>query len=571
MKQFWNEHKLCKLVQILWFFLFICRYTKSMKTLVSVYAGSPQKYAFEPVFAGKSAFDRLLKWIDSLSQIPQLHLHEGVIFTCPDYQKQIEDLVKNCSIPLKVLAGDFTTVSSFLSALDSCKGDCTSIVHSRYSCPFYDPELTKELFNFHHKYAAEYTFTEGWPEGLAPVVVNGSTVSILKTLSETKDFGSVGRDVFFDVIRSDINSFEVETLMAPEDMRQYRLDFSCHSKEGLVACARLFQVILEDSGPVESPEFAHALTANKLASEAIFVPSVLRTVPAFYNVQISAACPGTCSYCPYPKAYEAAFHHSPAEASEKNPQCFMKLEQFKALVPAMAELSGEAVVSLSLWGEPLAHPDFIGFVEAVLAQPGLSVLVETDGSLVTEELSQKIRSVVDSVSPRTNGHPAIMWIVSLDSQNQQMYQSMRGAGSPDWPISHEQAQKAFQILSKDFPGASYVQFVRTKTNEEQLEDFYRSRKDCGGLIIQKYDNFMNYMPDQQVTDLSPVVRNPCWHQRRDMVILVDGKVPLCREFLLAEGCGNVFSQSLKEIWQNGQSMPFMDECEQCDEYYTFNF
>ena len=159
----------------------------------------------------------------------------------------------------------------------------------------------------------------------------------------------------------------------------------------------------------------------------------------------------------------------------------------------------------------------------------------------------------------------------LDSQNQQMYQAMRGAGNANWPISYQQAQNAFQILSKDFPGASYVQFVRTKTNEEQLEDFYRSRKDCGGLIIQKYDNFLYCMPDQQVTDLSPVVRNPCWHQRRDMVILVDGRVPLCREFLFTEYCGNVFSQSLKEIWQKGQAMPFMDECEQCDEYYTFNF
>ena len=542
-----------------------------MKTLVSVYAGSPKNYAFEPLFNGQSAFARVVEWINYLSTQPEIQLHGGVIFTIPEYKDLMEEGAKQCQVPLTVLTGDFTSVSSFLAALDSHKGDCTTIIHSRYSCPFYDGQLTKELFNFHHKYAAEYTFAEGWPEGLAPVVVNGSTVSILKTLSETKDFGSVGRDVFFDVIRSDINSFEVETLMAPEDMRQYRLDFSCHSKEGQVACAKLFQVLLADSGPAESPEFAYALTANNLASKAIFVPSVLRTVPAFYNVQISAACPGTCSYCPYPKAYETAFHHSPAEAPEKNPQCFMKLEQFKALVPDMVELSGEAVVSLSLWGEPVAHPDFLGFVEAVLAQPGLSVLIETDGSLVTAELSQKIRSMMDLAPPRTNGHPAIMWIVSLDSQNQQMYQAMRGAGSESWPISHDKAQTAFQILHKDFPSASYVQFVRTKTNEEQLEDFYRSRKDCGGLIIQKYDNFLNSMPDQQVADLSPVMRNPCWHQRRDMVILVDGRVPLCREFLFTEYCGNVFSQSLKEVWQNGQSMPFMDECEKCDEYYTFNF
>lgn len=542
-----------------------------MKTLVSIYAGSPRDYGFEPLFAGKSAFDRVIEWINYLGSQSELHLHGGVVFTSPQYKERIESLAKGCAVPLQVLAGDFTSVKEFITALDSCRGTCTTIIHGRYSCPFYDGELTRELFDFHHKYAAEYTFAEGWPEGLAPVVINGSTVSILKTLVETRDYGSVGRDVFFDIIRSDINSFEVETLMAPEDMRQYRLDFSCHSKEGQVACLQVYQTLLSEFGSENTGEFKSALTANNLSSKAIFVPGVLRTVPAFYNVQISATCPGTCTYCPYPKAYQEVHKHPPFQAPEKNSSCFMKLEQFKPLVASMAELSGEAVVALSLWGEALAHPDFIGFVEAVLAHPGLSALIETDGSLVTAELSKRLAQLARAASPRTNSHPPVMWIVSMDSQNQQMYEKMRGTGQESWPISFAKAQEAFQILNQDFPGASYVQFVRTTVNEEQLEDFYRSRKDSGGLIIQKYDDFLGAMPQKQVTDLSPVLRNPCWHQRRDMVVLVDGGVPVCREFLLSGDCGNVFNQSLKEIWEKGRSMPFMEKCEDCDEYYTFNF
>ena len=206
-----------------------------------------------------------------------------------------------------------------------------------------------------------------------------------------------------------------------------------------------------------------------------------------------------------------------------------------------------------------------------MAHPGLSALIETDGSLVTAELSKRLAQLARAASPRTNSHPPVMWIVSMDSQNQQMYEKMRGTGQESWPISFAKAQEAFQILNQDFPGASYVQFVRTTVNEEQLEDFYRSRKDSGGLIIQKYDDFLGAMPQKQVTDLSPVLRNPCWHQRRDMVVLVDGGVPVCREFLLSGACGNVFNQSLKEIWEKGRSMPFMEKCEDCDEYYTFNF
>lgn len=542
-----------------------------MKTIVSVYAGSPRNYAFEPLFSGISAFARVVQWIDSLSLQRELHLERGVVFTAPECKEQVEALVGNCRIPVQVLSGDFTSVLSFLSALDSCRGDCTTIIHCRYSCPFYDAELTGELFRFHHKYAAEYTFAEGWPEGLAPVVVNGSTVAILKSLAEGRDFGLVGRDVFFDVIRDDINSFEVETLMASEDMRQYRLDFSCHSREGQLACLRIYQGLLSEFGPKDSPEFVRSLAADRLAAKAVFTPGVLRTVPAFYNVQISATCPGTCTYCPYPQVYQETFNHPPADAPHKNDACFMELEKFKPLVASMAELSGEAVVSLSLWGEPLAHPDFLGFVEVVLSHPGLSVLVETDGSLVTGGLSGKVRELAAAAPPRTNSYPPVIWIVSLDSQDQAMYERMRGVGKEGWPISFDRAQESFQILSRDFPGASYTQFVRTTDNEEQLEDFYRSRKDAGGLIIQKYDSFLDYLPDRQVTDLSPVLRNPCWHQRRDMVILVDGGVPACREFLLAGDCGNVFRQPLREIWEKGRNMPFMEQCEHCDEYYTFNF
>lgn len=537
-----------------------------MKTLVSVFAGSPRDYAFEPLFAGTSAFDRVIEWINALSSQDDLHLHQAVVFTTGEYIERIEAISKNCLVPVQVRSGDFTAVAAFISALESVRGDCDTIIHGRYSCPFYDPELTTELYRFHHRYAAEYTFAEGWPEGLAPVVVNGSTVPILKSLSETRDFGSVGRDVFFDIIRSDINSFEVETLMAPEDMRQYRLDFSCHSKEGQLSCLCIHQALLAQDGPQRQ-----AFSANNLAAKAVFTPGVLRTVPAFYNVQISATCPGTCTYCPYPRAYQQLFNHLPAEAPKKNEVCFMRLEQFRPLVASMAELSGEAVVSLSLWGEALAHPDFLGFVSAVLEHPGLSVLIETDGSLVTAELSRQVKALADSAVPRSNQHPPVMWIVSLDSQNQAMYERMRGSGTQEWPLSFARAQEAYQILNQDFPGASYAQFVRTKTNEDQLEDFYRSRKDSGGLIIQKYDSFLCFMPDQQVTDLSPVLRNPCWHLRRDMVILVDGGVPVCREFLLAGDCGNVFSQPLKEIWEKGRNMPFMEKCESCDEYYTFNF
>ena len=155
----------------------ICRYTKSMKTLVSVFAGSPRDYAFEPLFAGKSAFDRVIEWINDLSSQDDLHLHQAVVFTTGEYIERIEAISKNCLVPVQVCSGDFSSVAAFIAALESVRGDCDTIIHGRYSCPFYDPELTTELYQFHHRYAAEYTFAEGWPEGLAPVVVKPDMIS----------------------------------------------------------------------------------------------------------------------------------------------------------------------------------------------------------------------------------------------------------------------------------------------------------------------------------------------------------------------------------------------------------
>ena len=84
-----------------------------------------------------------------------------------------------------------------------------------------------------------------------------------------------------------------------------------------------------------------------------------------------------------------------------------------------------------------------------------------------------------------------------------------------------------------------------------------------------------------------------------MPVLIDGTVPLCREELTAlaalaglkeqdgeekqiaaecRSLGNVFTDSLENIWQNGEryyieqcKKNYTGICKNCDEYYTFNF
>jgi spiro-SPASM protein len=143
-----------------------------------------------------------------------------------------------------------------------------------------------------------------------------------------------------------------------------------------------------------------------------------------------------------------------------------------------------------------------------------------------------------------------------------------------------------------FPKDAYVQAVRTAGAEDDIERFYRSWKEAapGGaanIIIQKYDDFCGVLPKKQASDLSPISRRPCWHIMRDMPVLIDGTVPLCKENLAAisasanDECGvmgNAFNDSLESIWENGQRF-YKQHCEKkyeglcagCDEYYTYNF
>ena len=117
-------------------------------------------------------------------------------------------------------------------------------------------------------------------------------------------------------------------------------------------------------------------------------------------------------------------------------------------------------------------------------------------------------------------------------------------------------------------------------SEEALESFYRYWKErTERVIIQKYSTFGGILPQRKVTDLSPIQRFPCWHLKRDLHILIDGTVPICREDVRkTTAIGNVFDEPLTEIWERQGEWytrhiagDYPDLCRDCDEYYTFNY
>ena len=239
-------------------------------------------------------------------------------------------------------------------------------------------------------------------------------------------------------------------------------------------------------------------------------------------------------------------------------------ESFPDSSKKIAAFTGDAVIDISLWGEPALHPRIGEIAAAAQAVPGVELVIETSGIGWQPGLLARLRASLAK---------APTWIVSLDAASEEVYGKLRGRGFAE-------ANRTAEELLTLFPGTTWVQGVRMKENEEDLDVFYRKWKArTDNVIIQKYDAFAGFLPDRAVADLSPLKRFPCWHLKRDLPILMDGTVPLCREDVRVETpLGNALTEELSVIWDRASAVyrshvdgTYPAMCARCDEYYTYNY
>lgn len=525
-----------------------------MKTIVVMNAVELSEYALEKKFDGKSAFERSLEWAKK-----NPNWEKTLIITDPSTQSKITEYSTDKA---EIVSAEKWELPSFFSELKNRTKDFETVVYGFCDCPFYDEKLTSELYELFSQNAAEYCFADGYPLGLVPEVMHTDLISILAALCTEEKFKNtkLTRDSIFTVIKTDINSFDIETLIADHDYRYLRYNFSCNTKRNALLCQNLFEF------SKKNPD----IDISSLAEQNI---ECIQTLPAYYSIQITTSASKTCTYLPYNKV------------SEDKPDSFMSINDFSNLIEKIYNYSNDAVINLSLWGEPTRHPELLAFIKKVLEYPTLSVLIESTGEGITEDLAKEVFETIQKSNNCKNDQGPINWIITLDSNDEQMYANIHGnpTDADGNPMTFARAIKAIDILKKYFPKNVYPQFTRTLDNETQLEAFYRFWKaadenNSGNLIIQKYDTYCGVLPERKPADLRPVLRAPCWQLRRDMYILFDGSVPLCRESLISNIVGNAFAESLEEITSKRQpclksqiKKEYAEICRNCDEYYTYNF
>ncbi len=490
-----------------------------------------QDLARTPLGGGKSALDRVLDKVRGMEGVDRI-----VLVSDRDIPESPVPVVR---VPGPGSRPFLDALSSFHAGTDGRD----ALIRIRGDAPFFDPALAARMLADFRRYRAEYFFADGFPAGVAPEILSPRILPALRLLAE-KAPEPLGEEGLFPVIQKDINSFDLETEISRVDLREHRLSLTCDTRRNRMACERLL-----------------ALGADDADSILDLVPAnlgILRTLPAFASLQVTGGCPQACSYCPYPRFGGDILAR----------RDFMPLDRYARLMEEISEFCGDAVIDLSLWGEPSRHPDFPALVKSTLRHRGLSLIVETSGLGWDDDAVEKTAALADG---------RMDWIVSLDETEGSAYERLRGPG-------FEEALARTETLMRLFPGRVHVQAVRMRENEDHLEAFYRGWKArTENVIIQKYDSFCGSLPDRSVADLSPLDRRPCWHLARDLVVLLDGSVPVCRECWApgipegAEFLGNVFEEGLAALWSKGESWfdhhirkDYPGICGRCDEYHTYN-
>jgi spiro-SPASM protein len=537
-----------------------------MNALLVLYAGNLSGSALEPLSEGKNS---LIWALERAREFPGVG--KTVLLAGPQGEIPVDSVFPE---GIQVERRDSWTLLTLLETIAALSEGKDFTYFAWADCPFLDPALAGKLAERNRRYAAEYSYADGWPYGLAPELLSAGTAAILAKIIADDPLGGgpVERSALFSVIQKDINAFDIETEISPVDLRCHRLNLCADSKRNLLLLQRF---INGESGKIPDTAAVERIIEKN--------PETLRTLPAFYPVQVYGGCPQNCAFCPWPQSAGG----TPTERRD-----YMEAGKFESLLKKITALSGDAVIDLSLWGELSLHPQKMELIEMVLRRPELSLVIETSGiGWKNDELEHSAELAAQYASVRRKGAPVsgnecvhknalppLSWIVSLDAADAARYKEIRGAGFAE---ANDCAKKLLSL----FPHDAYVQAVRVTGAEEDIERFYRSWKEAApstaNIIIQKYDDFCGALPHKQASDLSPVKRRPCWHLMRDMPVLIDGTVPLCREQITTNGgivLGNAFTEPLEQIWERGQRYyaeqagdQYNSLCAVCDEYYTYNF
>lgn len=485
-----------------------------MKNIAIVNLIDHKPYFFEKI-NGEAQLDIIMEYSRSLPFV------ERVVFLLNEKIPGIDDAIVNDTWNEDLLINTLKKSSDGFDHLFYFFGDC----------PLLDKKLANDMFEDHINYYAEYTFADGYPYGLTPEIIDVEILQPLTILSRDQK-GDITRESIFNVVKKDINSFELETKIAEKDLRLKRISLTSDSKRNFNQMLRIIEL-----GGVDAASIEKVIEDNE---------DILLVEPSYITLEITKKKIQSASYLP--------------ERLVK--QEYMNIKDLKTILEKVKDYSDDAVFAFVPEYEPTTHPDLLEIIKSITSYSDFKLYIETSGLGWTDELTKEVTD-----------NSKVNLIITLDSLNPDLYRKIRGEGQK------EATDFALGMISliKD---RVWIQATRMKTNEADMEPFYRYwQEHTENIIVQKYSDYNKRLPDLKVADLSPLKRFPCWHLKRDLHINTEGEALLCFNDLESEyTLGSVVKEDISEIinkkreyYMEQINCEYSDFCRNCDEYYTFNF
>ncbi len=262
------------------------------------------------------------------------------------------------------------------------------------------------------------------------------------------------------------------------------------------------------------------------------IKSVIRQyqkIPFSLRIENTNFCNGQCFMCPYPNMKR--------QKGTMNRQLYQKIIN-------QAEKLNIIYINLHNFGEPLIDKDFIWKVKYAKKHHISRISTNTNGSLLTQSLSQKIiSSGLDEL------------YISLDAATQTTYQKIR-IGLPYQKVikNLKYLIKLKKKLKSDKPKI-ILDFLKFDLNHQETSKFIQKwSKQVDHVCISQIHDWANQkklntgMSFQNYVEFS---HTPCRLPFTEMLINWDGTVSLCCQDIDGQVIlGNLNQQSLTHIWQN---------------------
>ena len=171
-----------------------------MKSIVIIY-GNISRFSLLPIGEGTGGKNFFQCQLEEAWNFPFV---DSVVVVSPGEKPQgYKSAGKEQFFTLK----DWTVenLADFISAKASGTDHCWLM---EAGTPFVEKRAAEKLWKIHSEYFAEYTFADGYPGGLFPVVAATGILPSIKEIAKN-DKTSPGKDFLFNVMKKDINSFDI--------------------------------------------------------------------------------------------------------------------------------------------------------------------------------------------------------------------------------------------------------------------------------------------------------------------------------------------------------------------------